>query len=327
MACLLQLEYNFLHGFFRCKLPVEVVDVEVKITSMQGMHIFRRDRTTQQLKCTPWSIRLHLHPTIIKKMKTFLEVEGKMGPIPVPAPSNQFRPPLPETNPNVRKNDVTEKRKRATPKKKFRPSTPKPTTVCPPLPEAPPKPKNSMLLSSVLVREDTPWPGTGKMSGNLFEDRNWLLPKNYLATKNKSENVTSISSPKPSLKEEPKIGEQSIISPKTEKCRWGPDCPFCKNQDKEDWDGKYQNQLQQKTLPQPKVQRPQGRCPLNLQKPGQEAPIDKNPSQTKTCQQWEAEMERLNTKYNLDCFSDSELDSEYNKGEQYCYEHGYETLI
>ena len=36
MACLLQPECNFLYGFFRCKLPVEVVDVEVKITSMQG---------------------------------------------------------------------------------------------------------------------------------------------------------------------------------------------------------------------------------------------------------------------------------------------------
>ena len=140
--------------------------------------------------------------------------------------SNQFRPSLPETNPNVSKNDVTEKRKRATPKKNFRPATPKPTTVCPPLPEAPPKPKNSMPLPSVPVEEDTSWSGTGKMSGNLFEDRNWLLPKNYLATENKSENVTSISSPKPSLKEEPKIGEQSIISPKTEKYRWGPDCPF-----------------------------------------------------------------------------------------------------
>ena len=101
MTCLLQPECNFLHGFFRCRLPVEVVDVEVKITSMQGTHICRRDRTTQLIKCTPWSMRLHLHPTIIKKMKTFLEVEGKMGPIPVPLPSNQFRPPLPETNPNV----------------------------------------------------------------------------------------------------------------------------------------------------------------------------------------------------------------------------------
>ena len=38
-------------------------------------------------------------------------------------------------------------------------------------------------------------------------------------------------------------------------------------------------------------------------------------------------MERLNSKYNLDCFSDSELDSESGEGEQYKYECGYKTLI
>ena len=108
----------------------------------------------------------------------------------------------------------------------------------------------------------------------------------YLATENSNENATGISSPKPSLDKEPKIGEQSIISPKTEKCGWGPDCPFCKNQDKEDWDGKHQNQLQQKTSPQPKGQRPQARCPLNLQKPDQGTVIDNYLGQTKTCQQW-----------------------------------------
>ena len=43
---------------------------------------------------------------------------------------------------------------------------------------------------------------------------------------------------------------------------------------------------------------------------------------TKAKQQWEAEME-----FNLDCFSDSELDSESDEGEPYHYEHGYETLI
>ena len=48
---------------------------------------------------------------------------------------------------------------------------------------------------------------------------------------------------------------------------------------------------------------------------------------TKAKQQWEEEMERLNSKYNLDCYSDSELDSESDEGEQYRYEHGYETLI
>ena len=164
------------------------------------------------------------------------------------------------------------------------------------------------------------------MSGNLFKDRNWLLLPNYL--NDDSKNATGITSPKPSIKEEPKIGEQSIISPKAEKCSWGPNCPFCKNQDKEDWDGKHQNQPQQKTSPQPKIQGPQARCPetLNYQKPQTlQKPNDRYPSQTKICQQWEAEMERLNTKYNLDCFSDSELDLESDEGEEYKYEHGYET--
>ena len=47
-------------------------------------------------------------------------------------------------------------------------------------------------------------------------------------------------------------------------------------------------------LPQPKVQKPQARRPktLNL--------TDRYPSQTKAKQQWKAEMERLNSKYNLD---------------------------
>ena len=48
-------------------------------------------------------------------------------------------------------------------------------------------------------------------------------------------------------------------------------------------------------------------------------------SLTKMRQQWEEEMERLNTEYNLDSFSDSELDSESDEGEQYQYEHEYEN--
>ena len=121
-----------------------------------------------------------------------------MGPI--PAPVSQFRPPLPDTNPNIRKNNATEKRKRATPKK-FRPATPRSTTVHLPLPEVPPKPQNDAPLPSIPVCESTPWLGTGKMSGNLFEDRSWLLPPNYLdnSKENKTENelkaVTNVTSP------------------------------------------------------------------------------------------------------------------------------------
>ena len=102
---------------------------------------------------------------------------------------------------------------------------------------------------------------------------------------------------------------------------------------KEDWDGKHQSQLQQKVPPLPEVQRPQARCPQTLhyqkpqstQKSTQETLLDKYPRQTE--RQWEAEMEKLNSAYNLDCFSGSELDSESDEGEQYQYEHGHETLI
>ena len=136
-----------------------------------------------------------------------------MGPI-IPAPVSQFRPPLPETNPNFRKGDPTEKRKRATPKKKFRPAIPRVTAMCPPLLQAPPKASSS--ASSAPVREDTTWPGTGKMSGNLFEERNWLLPKDYLVAENKKEDTT-IDTAKPPLKDEPKMEEQTT-SQKEKKC-------------------------------------------------------------------------------------------------------------
>ena len=182
-------------------------------------------------------------PTIIKKMKTFLEVEGKMGS--TPAPVSQFRPPLPNTNPNISKDNTAEKRKRAVPKR-FRPAAPKPTAMCPHWPEAPPKPKNNMSDSRpVPVCKNTLWPGAGKMSGNLFEDRNWLLPPNYLSNDNENKtesepkNMASVTSPGPPIKEEElKVNDQ-------EKCGWGPDCPFCKSQKKEE-----ENKLQQqKTSP------------------------------------------------------------------------------
>ena len=111
MACILQPECNFLHGFFRWHLPVEMVDMEVRITSMQVTHTFRRERICQVIKCNPWSTRLSPHPTITKKMKTYLELEGKLGPKPQ-SQSNQFRPSQPNTNTHVRKDSkVTKKRK------------------------------------------------------------------------------------------------------------------------------------------------------------------------------------------------------------------------
>ena len=106
------------------------------------------------------------------------------------------------------------------------------------------------------------------MSGNLFEEINWVLPKDYLATEDKKNDATIA---KPPLKEELKMGEQTY-SQKEEKCGWGPNCPLCKAQ-KNDGDDQ-----QQKPLPKPQAKRPN------------------TLSMSKMRQQWEEEMERLNKK-------------------------------
>ena len=111
-------------------------------------------------------------------------------------------------------------------------------------------------LEDAAVCKSTQRPNTGKISGNHFEERkDWLLPPNYLNNDNKD--VTSITSPKPPIKEEPEREERSFTSPRTDKCGWGPNCPFCKNQEKkEDWDSNCQKQLQQQTPLQQEIQKP-----------------------------------------------------------------------
>ena len=129
-----------------------------------------------------------------------------MGPKPQPA-SSQYRPPQPETNPNVRKDKTIEKRKRAVPTKRFRPSTasrPSEAAMCPPTTTSKASANDRCQvqeeasdsrppsLENFPVHESTPWSDAGRISGNHFEERkDWLLPSNYLNNNNK--NTTSVT--------------------------------------------------------------------------------------------------------------------------------------
>ena len=94
-----------------------------------------------------------MHPVELKTLpppnnnqenENILEVEEKLGPI--PQSNNQYRPPQPDTNPNIRKPTKTsERRKRVGPTKRFKAniamkSDPNGTTAQPPttIPQAPP---------------------------------------------------------------------------------------------------------------------------------------------------------------------------------------------
>ena len=92
MACILKPKCNFLHRYCRCLLPLEIVDVEIKVNMMRGIHMFRRDGMTQVISCNPWSARLHSYPSLIRKMRAYLELEGKLGFQPRPQPQTQSKP-------------------------------------------------------------------------------------------------------------------------------------------------------------------------------------------------------------------------------------------
>ena len=208
MTCILQAKCNFLHGFFRCCLLVETVDDEVKITSMQGIHMFRRDRTCQIIKCNPWNSRLHPHLTLIKKMRMYLELEGKLRQKPKQQPQpqqTQSRPTQPSTNLLVRRGTKTsDKRRKLIPTKRYKVQVvakpifnPKPSNMTMQVPKTIPitmmnlekgkiqgnPPQGGSLADNPPPVEDiptqtgTPWPRAGAASGNLFELRkDWSIP-------------------------------------------------------------------------------------------------------------------------------------------------------
>ena len=102
-------------------------------------------------------------------------------------------------------------------------SYPRAAAACPPFPQTAPRSTNG-ADEAVKVREDTPWPSAGKMLRNLFEERKWVLPKDYLDIEGKKEDATVA---KPPPKEAPKMGEQTS-NQKEEKCGWDPIAPYVK---------------------------------------------------------------------------------------------------
>ena len=155
MACIIKPECNFLHGYFRCLLPIETMDIKVKIKMMRGIQMFKRD-----ISCNTLSARLHTYPSLIRKMKNYLELEGKCGN---QLSTNIF---LPDKNSLPRKTLVpkrTEKKKRAKVpvKRRFKvrvisqPMPTNPTLPVNPMPSNPTLPVNPTLPTNPTPTADT----------------------------------------------------------------------------------------------------------------------------------------------------------------------------
>ena len=151
------------------------------------------------------------------------------------------------------------------------------------------------------------------------------------------------TNPKLPVKIEPQEPDQptpSATAPKPVQSRWRPNCPICKNAE-EDWDGIHQKQFQQtnkniqtQDTQQKNSSQAQNMRQIQAQNPQytQDYQVPQNPQPTQIqyfnvldryakqmClrREWEEKMEWLNEKYGLDYFSDSELDSQSDEGENY----------
>ena len=103
----------------------------------------------------------------------------------------------------------------------------------------------------------------------------------------------------------------AMVLPKQieEKCIWGPHCPISKKEEEkgtEDWNSNRQED-------QPRNHYAQN--PQTYDVP------DRYSEQIRLRREWDEKMECLNAKYNLDYYSSSESDSDFEP------EHKYETLI
>ena len=176
-------------------------------------------------------------------------------------------------------------------------------------------------IPNAPVRQGTPWPSTGSASENLFDTRkDWPIPP------------TPAPTPALTVKTEapPQVAVIPCVTvmPKqvTEKCLWGLHCPICKNEeeDEEDWDDnrqKEQPRMHPQNTQHPKPQNVQHPQPQNTQHPQSFDVPDRYSEQIRLRRECEEKIECLIEKYNLDCYSSSESDSDFKP------EHKYETLI
>ena len=174
-------------------------------------------------------------------MKTYLELEGKLGSKFQPQP-DQSRPTQPDTNPHMRKETkATGKRKKLIPTKKYkvkvvaRPKSKTNNITAQPPVTTPNAPTNSDSQKPLQgTSESNPHHSktsqlalaphgqkTGKMTGNVFElGKEWLSPPT----------PTTITISKPPINVESQtqgqVNPSATAAPKAENFGWGLNCPI-----------------------------------------------------------------------------------------------------
>ena len=54
MACKLSANCDLIFGILSCNLLEDTIDVDLKVCTLLGIHMYNKDRCAQVIKCSPW---------------------------------------------------------------------------------------------------------------------------------------------------------------------------------------------------------------------------------------------------------------------------------
>ena len=74
-------ESNFVFHNIYCALPKDMIDIEVSIRIVDGIHTWRRDRTSQTALYSSWNRQVNLFPCLRKKIAEYQEEKKSFHPI------------------------------------------------------------------------------------------------------------------------------------------------------------------------------------------------------------------------------------------------------
>ena len=67
MACDLEPTCNFLFGYFLCTLLEDMIDADITMHMLKGIHTFRKEINMQISRCSPWDMEVKPFPSLRKK--------------------------------------------------------------------------------------------------------------------------------------------------------------------------------------------------------------------------------------------------------------------
>ena len=109
MACDLAPNCSFVFCYFSCNLPEDMIEVDIIMCTLWGIHTFRKDRNTQISKCSPWGMEVRPFPALGKKMRDYMEVRQAIANS---FSSNRSDPSRPNPSPLVKWPKATPAKKR-----------------------------------------------------------------------------------------------------------------------------------------------------------------------------------------------------------------------